>query len=156
MIRRSLFAISTLALFANLLSAAGKPDFSGSWKMDAAKSEFGPVPGPEKLSRTIVHKDPEMSVKSTQSGPQGEVTSEMKYKTDGSPSVNKMRNAEVTSTVAWAGDKLTVKYKREMQGGEISFAETWALSADGKVLTVTNAIEAPQGSFEMKYHFDKQ
>ena len=156
MIRRSLLAISTLALFANLLSAADKPDFSGSWKMNAAKSEFGPMPGPEKLERTITHKDPVLSSKTTQSGPQGEVTSEMKYTTDGSDSVNKLRGQDVKSVAKWEADKLVVKSKREAQGMEIAITETWVLSDGGKVLTITNAIDTPQGAFEMKYVLDKQ
>jgi hypothetical protein len=156
MIRRSLLAISTLALFAgSMLSAQDKPNFSGTWKMDGAKSDFGPMPAPDKLVRTITHKDPDVEIKTTQSGQQGEVTSELKYKTDGTESVNKLRGQDVKSVVKWEGEKLVVKSKREVQGMEISITETWTMT-EGKVLTITNAIETPQGSFEAKIVLDKQ
>jgi hypothetical protein len=156
MIRRSLLAISALALFANLLSAQEKPNFSGSWKMNAAKSDFGPMPGPDKLDRVIDHKEPTVASKTTQTGPQGEVTTEIKYKTDGSDSINTMRGQEVKSVAKWEGDKLVVKSKREVQGMEIAMTETWILSDAGKVLTVNNSIETPQGNFEIKVVMDKQ
>ncbi len=154
MIRRSLIAISTLALFAGLLSAQDKPNFSGSWKMDAAKSDFGPMPAPDKLERVIDHKDPDMQIKTTQSGQQGEVTSELKYKTDGTESVNKLRGTDVKGIAKFEGEKLVIRSKREVQGMEISITETWTLA--GKVLTIVNAIETPQGSFEGKIVLDKQ
>lgn len=156
MIRRSLIAIAALALAAGVLSAQDKPNFSGTWKMDGAKSDFGPMPAPDKLMRTIDHKDPEMHIKTTQSGQQGEVTSELKYKTDGTESVNKLRGQDVKGVAKWEGEKLVVRSKREVQGMEISITETWALSGEGKLLTVTNAIDTPQGSFEAKIVMDKQ
>ena len=156
MFRRSLIAISALALFAGTLAAQDKPNFSGSWKMDAAKSDFGPMPAPDKLIRTIDHKDPEMQIKTTQSGQQGEVTSELKYKTDGTESVNKLRGQDVKGIAKWEGANLVVKSKREVQGMEISITETWALSDGGKVLTVANSIETPQGNFEAKVVMEKQ
>jgi hypothetical protein len=83
------------------------------------------------------------------------VTSELKYKTDGTESVNKLRGQDVKSVVKWEGEKLVVKSKREVQGMEISITETWTMT-EGKVLTITNAIETPQGSFEAKIVLDKQ
>lgn len=156
MIRRSLIAIAALTLFSGLLSAQDKPNFSGTWKMNGEKSDFGPMPAPEKLVRVIDHKDPEMQIKTTQSGQQGEVTSELKYKTDGTESVNKMRGQDVKGVAKWEGDKLVVRSKREVQGMEISITETWTATDAGKVLTVTNAIETPQGSFEAKIVLEKQ
>ena len=157
MIRRSLIAMfAALALVSGAASAQDKPNFSGTWKMDGAKSDFGPMPAPDKLMRTIDHKDPEMQIKTTQSGQQGEVTSELKYKTDGTESVNKLRGQDVKGIAKWEGEKLVVRSKREVQGMEISITETWALSGEGKVLTVTNAIDTPQGSFEAKIVLDKQ
>ncbi len=156
MIRRSLIAISALALFAGMLPAQDKPNFTGSWKMNAEKSDFGPMPAPDKMTRTIDHKDPDMQIKTTQAGQQGEVTSELKYKTDGTESVNKLRGQDVKGVAKWEGDKLVVKSKREVQGMEISLTETWTMTDAGKVLTVVNAIETPQGNFEAKIVLEKQ
>src|ERR1051325_8061092 len=77
MLRR--FCVSLL--FAALCYA--KPNFSGQWTMDASKSDFGPMPAPEKIVRVIDHKEPNLNIKTTQVGQQGEVKSEYSYTTDG-------------------------------------------------------------------------
>lgn len=150
MFRRSILTISTLALFANLVSAQDKPNFSGTWKMDASKSDFGPMPSPSKMERTIDHKDPMLTFKSVQTTDNGEQTSETKYMTDGTDSVNKQRGADVKSVAKWDANKLVVKTKREAQGMEISITETWTLAEGGKVLNIVNNINTPQGDFEIK------
>jgi hypothetical protein len=80
----------------------------------------------------------------------------MELKTDGSESVNKLRNMDVKSVAKWAGDVLTVNSKREVQGVEITQNETWTLSEDGKQLMINNKLSTPQGDFELKLVFDKQ
>ena len=155
--RRSVLAMLALAgLAATLASAADKPNFTGSWKMNSEKSDFGPVPPPEKMERTIKHEDPKLNVNSMSVGPQGENKTEANYTTDAKDSVNKMNGMEVKSVAAWDGSNLTIKYKREAQGMEISFVENWTLSADGKVLTVVNNLSTPQGDFVLKMVMDKQ
>ena len=54
------------------------------------------------------------------------------------------------------GDALTVASKREVQGMEITQNENWTLSEDGKVLTIVNKINTPQGDFEITVVMDKQ
>src|SRR5215467_9844277 len=94
-----LFAFGTLAL-----SAADKPNFTGKWKLVADKSDFGPMPPPEKLEQTVDHTDPDLKVSSMQAGQQGEMTAELKYTTDGKQSTNTIRGAEVKSVCKWDGD----------------------------------------------------
>ena len=48
------------------------------------------------------------------------------------------------------------KYKREVQGMEISFLENWTLAPDGKVLTIVNNLSTPQGDFALKMVLEKQ
>jgi hypothetical protein len=155
--RRSLLAgLALVSLSTTLAMAADKPDFSGSWKMNASKSDFGPMPAPDKLERTIKHTDPKMSVTSVSAGPQGEMTTEATYTTDGKDSINTVRGMEVKSVAAWDGSNLIIKSKREVQGMEISLVETWTLSADGKVLTIVNNASTPQGDFTLTTVMDKQ
>jgi len=155
--RRSVLSILALAsLTATLASAADKPNFSGSWKLNTDKSDFGPVPPPEKMARTITHADPSLKYSSVSVGPQGEQKTEASYTTDGKESVNKLGGAEIKGVAAWDGENLTIKYKREVQGMDISFAENWTLSADGKVLTIVNNLSTPQGDFALKMVLDKQ
>lgn len=153
MIRRALVVAVIGAIAATVASAA--PNFSGSWKLNTGKSEFGPMPAPDKMDRVIKHADPALNIKTTQSGAQGEITSELNYTTDGKEVVNKMRNADVKGTAAWDGATLVIKYAREFQGGELKIVERWSMSEDGKALTVNAAVSAPQGEVEIKYAFDR-
>ncbi len=136
--------------------AAAKPNFSGEWKLNAKESNFGPMPAPDKMERKINHEDPSMKITTTQAGQQGEMTTNLVYKTDGSESVNKIRDADVKSVAKWDGDALTVTSKREAQGMEITMNERWTLSADGKAMTIVNKINTPQGDFEITVVMDKQ
>ncbi|BDC52875.1 hypothetical protein F183_A51900 [Bryobacterales bacterium F-183] len=159
--RRTLLTVPALALITLIANpssanAQDKPNFSGSWKMNADKSDFGPVPKPSRFERTITHNGNELAAKTTQAGDQGERTTELKYKTDGSDSINKINGQDVKSVAAWEGAKLVVRSKREIQGMEISQVETWALSGDGKVITVDNEIDTPQGKFAVTIVLDKQ
>lgn len=155
--RRYWLALCALSVLAAVPAGAWeKPNYSGEWKMNAEKSDFGPVPVPEKMERKITHEDPSLKYTSVQAGQQGEVTTEMAYTTDGKPSTNKTPRGEVTGIASWDGDVLTIASKREVQGMEITQNERWMLSEDGKVLTINNKISTPQGDFEIKVVMDKK
>lgn len=156
--RRSMVTLLALAsLTAMLATAAEKPNFSGSWKMNPGKSDFGPVPAPDKLEQTIKHEDPKLNINTVSAGPQGETKTETNYSTDGKDSLNKGQGGmEVKSVAAWDGEKLVIKYKREIQGMEISFVDSWTLAGDGKTLTVARDLSTPQGDFKMTTVMEKQ
>ena len=63
--------------------AQQKPDFSGTWKLNVAKSEFGALPGPKSRVDVITHKDPSLSVNVTQEGADGRLQYAANYTTDG-------------------------------------------------------------------------
>ena len=138
-----------------MLLAADKPDFSGHWVIDLAKSDFGMMPPPSKMERDIEHKDPSMSIKSIQVGERGEMKNESSYTTDGKEATIKMRNREAKVKAKWDGNKLKVNSKSKFNGNEFTQEETWTLSDDGKTLTIDNAIKAPQGEFTTKSVFTK-
>lgn len=148
--------IAVSALLAAPARAWDKPNYTGDWKLNAGKSDFGPMPAPEKMNRTVKHEDPNLKITTTQTGPQGEFTSELNFTTDGKPSTNKVRGQDVTGAAKWDGDTLTVSAKREVQGMEITTNERWTLSEDGKTLTIDNKINTPQGDFDVKLVMDKQ
>ncbi len=140
---------------AAMLLAADKPDYSGHWVVDLAKSDFGMMPPPSKMEREIEHKDPAMTIKSIQVSERGEMKNESKYTTDGKEATIKMRNREAKVKAQWDGAKLKVNSRSEFSGSEITQDETWMLSEDGKTLTINNAIKAPQGEFTTKLVFTK-
>lgn len=136
--------------------AQAKADFTGEWKLDVAKSDFGPMPAPQSMVQKITHQEPNLKVVQTQVSERGEFTSERNYTTDGKECVNKMRNTEVKSTLKWDGDTLVIDSKLEFQGNPISTSERWSLSGDGKVLTIKSHFSSSQGEGDTTRIFNKQ
>jgi len=85
---------TVIALFAMTFLAAqarAATNFSGEWKLNLAKSDYGPIQqfAPEFMVRTIKHAEPALHISTHQKGAQGEVTTELNYTTDGKPAENK-------------------------------------------------------------------
>lgn len=141
-------AVATLAIAA----ASAKPNFSGTWRLNKAKSNYGPVSAPARMERKIVHEDPMLKMMIIQTNDEGERTLEQVYRTDGAESVNKVGSREVTSIAKWDGQALVISSER----GDFAQNERWTLSEDGKVLTLVNRIKSPKGNFEVTVVMDKQ
>src|SRR5215216_422078 len=112
--------------------AQNKPDFSGTWTMDAAKSDPPPQGrggGGGGGTLTIKQTGTELAV--TSEGRQGPQT--MTYKLDGSPSSNEVMGRggaqTVKSTAKWEGSSLVIETTREMGGNTITTKEVRTLAA---------------------------
>jgi hypothetical protein len=136
------------------------PNFSGTWKLDLAKSDFGPIPPPESIVMVIDHKDPALKISVTQKSQMGDASNDSTYTTDGKDNVNKMASPagdmDVTSQTKWKGQSLTTSRTIQAQGMTIGVDESWDLSADGKVLTINRQLKTPQGDFSTKLALNKQ
>lgn len=155
--RRIVLCVLALAVAA---IAADKPDFTGNWKLDAAKSDFGQMPAPEKMERLIDHKDPSIKIKTTQSTPNGDRTMDTAYTLDGKEQKQETPRGVVMYTPKWEGAIVVIDSKRTMnvqgQQVEITGVERWSLSEDGKTMTVDSKMVAPMGELTMKAVFAKQ
>ncbi|MCS7026044.1 MAG: hypothetical protein NZV14_14670 [Bryobacteraceae bacterium] len=145
-----------LAFVVAALPASAKPNFTGVWKLVADKSDFGPLPVPEKLEQKIEHNDPEVKVVATQSTQSGEMTAELNYNTEGKETTNQFRGQPMKCVAKWDGDALTVDSKIDFQGNEITLNDRWTLSEDGQTLILNRKINSPQGEMEMKIVLAKQ
>lgn len=161
--RKAFCAACLLLLAASTASTVAqeaKPDFSGTWNLDVAKSDFAGAPAPDSIVHVIVHKDPSLKITTTQKGPQGELTNTRTLTTDGKENMNKMRTMvgeqDVKSTTAWNGGKLANAFKLDIQGSAIAISESWELTDGGRVLSVTRDVSTPQGDFHQRYVFNKQ
>jgi hypothetical protein len=144
----------TLLLFA--VNGHAKPNFSGDWKMNPAKSDFGSMPAPTSIVQKIVHNEPDIKVITTQVGEMGEFTADYSYTTDGKECVNKFRDIDRKSTLNWEGDTLVIESKMDVQGNAVGVTEKWSLSEDGKTLTVNRHFVGPQGEADAKTVMEKQ
>jgi hypothetical protein len=158
-IRRTtkLFSLALLTLAVGLIQAQAKTDFSGTWKLNTSKSDFGPMPPPDSLSEKITHQDPSLKATvSSTGGMQGDMTYDVSYTTDGKECVNHLGENEFKSTVNWEGDELVVNTKGSFGGNDFTSKDRWTLSSDGKTLTVARHLSSAMGEADIKTVFDKQ
>jgi hypothetical protein len=154
--KKLMSTLFVIAAAANMAVAGDKPDFSGSWKMDADKSVFGPMPPPTSMSCKIDHKDPDLNIVQSQSGAQGDQTMTFKYSTDGKETTNSLMGNDVKSKAAWDGKTLVVNSSLDAGGTQVKLTSKYSLSDDGKTLTQALSISAPQGDFDLTYVLVKQ
>jgi hypothetical protein len=128
--RLVLLAFAAAVVLPFTARAQMKTDFSGTWTLDASKSDApggrggrgpqGPV--------TIKQSASEITI--------GQAT----YKLDGSESVNQLQGRggmmEAKSKAHWDGAKLVIETTRDIGGNSVTSTETRTLSADGKEMTV--------------------
>jgi hypothetical protein len=143
-------------LSATLLLAADKPNFSGTWKMNAEKTDYGKIPKPQNFERKIEQKDPELNVTATFTGQNGPVTTNFKHYTDGRESVNNIRGSEIRTKATWDGNTLVLDSVRKVQNADVTTHEKWSLSEDGKELTISSKTVAPNGDLIITMVMDKQ
>lgn len=149
-----LFVVLAAAAFA---TAADQPNFNGTWKLDASKSNLGPMPPPDSMTRKVEYSDPNLTVTEARTGgPRGDQNATMKFTTDGKETTINLFGADAKAAAAWEGNALVIKVKASMQGNELNLTQKWTLSDDGSTLTDTWHVAAPQGEFDMVYVLTKQ
>jgi hypothetical protein len=148
------FLAAALILTAAPLGAQQKPNFSGNWKINQVKSNFGDVPAPDAFTRKIVHAEPSISIDEVQSSPAGEQATQRKMTTDGKESTFSASGADIKATAKWEGNALVIVSSVPAIG--IAYNDRMTLSPDGKLLTSVVRLDTPQGAFELTVVFDKQ
>lgn len=144
------FLATLFSVFGTVSAQSGKPNFTGEWQMDAEHSDFGGFPKPTSVLRSIVQKNAELTVATTQRGVNGESTSRALYRLDGVDTRNQFSSGEGTSHTFWDGNTLVIR--TDMKGRndlEIEMQDRWSLSPDGKTLTVASHIETSKGTTDL-------
>jgi hypothetical protein len=140
--------------------AQGKPDFSGTWTLDTAKSDPAPQGrgggggmggGPITIKQTAT----ELSITSEgRGGPQT-----LTYKLDGSESTNQVMGRggaqSVKSTAKWDGSSLVIDTTRDFNGMTITTKEVRRLDNGGKEMIVETTAQTPQGEQKRKVVYTK-
>ena len=149
-------ALCVLVMFAAIgaAAAADKPNFSGEWKMNAAKSNFSGLPAPSSIVRKVTHTEPSMVIVEEQQSDMGPQNTTRKYTTDGRPSSFEANGAEVVGTAVWEGNVLVVN--SSVEGVGVKFVDRMSLSEDGRTMTSAVHIASPQGEIDLSIVFEKQ
>jgi hypothetical protein len=148
-----ILALSLVALV-GVVTAADKPNFSGEWKMDPAKSNFGQLPPPTSFIRKIQHKDPSLIIIEEQSANGMQSTTTRSVTTDGKPATLQLNGMAASCSAVWDGSDVIASTAMDAAG--LKFTDRMSLSADGKVLTSKVQIATPQGDAELTIVFNRQ
>ena len=126
--------------------AQAKPNFSGEWTLVPDKSDFGPMPAPTTLTRTITHADPALKIVVVQGGAGvGDSTVTLNLSTDGKPHINDVTGNSMTTTGKWDGSAIVLTGELSMQGTNVHVEDRLELSDAGKTLTMTRKFVTPEG-----------
>jgi hypothetical protein len=145
LLRTALF----LAVFA---VAAEHPNFSGTWKLNLAESDFSDkhASAPDNLTLTVHQNGTDLRYDSQREKDGGKSQGHV----DLTIGVSLDLNSGATAAANWTGDKLVFK----MLQGQAETDETWSLSTDGKKLTSDMIVHLPKNSGEahVKRVFEKR
>ena len=164
MARKTLLTVAAMMTLSLIAFAAAKPDFSGTWTMDRARS-FG-LPGDMNQTLTIVHKGDQLEIETKLIQPNNERTVKDTYILDGkehdfTPAVPP--NAAPTTgkrTVVWLpGDRgiqiTDITPAQSAKGPERSqIVRKLAISNQGE-LVIDMYVDTPNVSYEAKRIFKK-
>jgi hypothetical protein len=155
----AIMALSVIAL------AATKPNFSGTWTMDRARS-YG-LPGNMNQTMTVTHKDDQIQLETKLIQPGNERVVKDTYMLDGKeheftpPTPPNAPPAKGKRTATWLpGDKgiqVTEVTTAETDKGPVTtqIVRKWTISGAGELI-IDMYIDNPNGSFETKRIFIKQ
>src|SRR5438046_1883984 len=102
-----------LMIASSMLGAPKKPDFSGRWELDAAKSQLRPTKW-NSLVMVIEHQEPKLKIKISLKYPQGpDYTDQIPLTTDGSAAPVDMGKQARVYHATWVGANLVLKWNEE-------------------------------------------
>jgi hypothetical protein len=159
----SLLVVSTL-LF-SFINPVFQTNYSGTWSLNEGKSELGQFGARGAASKIVIdQKEGAVTITRNSTGFSGEALSSIEALTaDGKEvEISVWGTGKKKSSLKWAADgqTFTVTYNILLdfngQSVELKGTETWSLGADGKSITLQNAMTTPQGEVATKAVYDKQ
>lgn len=130
-----------IVLFATGM-VADTPNFSGIWKMDLEKSDFGPQTPPQSAEYVVRHVGSTVSFNYTQDGK----TSRVDITPDNEERITSTTAETAVWTRAyWSGNVLVIESRERKRYGtqgaiNVGWTSRWSLSADGTELIIERKI----------------
>ncbi len=154
-----LFAALTAVVVAQVSTAApAKPNFSGTWKLNLAKSDLGQM-SPTSETDTIAQAADTLTVAVAAVSERGDRNTTYTVKLDGTDTPNQAPADSpfkiLSSKAEWQGSSLVVTQTTSFQDSNGTLTSTFTLSDDGKTLTKATHIVFDQGEFDSKSVYDK-
>lgn len=133
--------------------AKGKPDFTGYWELNLAKSKFGKMVKPTRMTLNVQREGDRSKAEQTTWNEQGESSTGGVWYVDGQDRESEAAGQTMEKT-RWDGNVL-VNEKRSL---DRTFVETTrlSLSPDGKTATEEIRVKSPNGDNREVLVFDKK
>src|SRR5262245_37412726 len=119
-----LAAVPTLLLPCLLIRATvvlpvqkSRPNFTGRWELDKARSEFGSSPPDESAQEVIDHQEPRLTIAQVWKNAEGEHT--LVWELTTAQSVTRNQETEIASRTVW-DDTLLITEWRMKRGSQLS------------------------------------
>ena len=133
-------------LLAPTIAAAqsAHPDLSGTWVMDPAKSEQGPLT-PQAMTYTVKQSGNTLVVGRNVTTQQSASSSTLTYGLDGKVWKNTFTQDGIeihaSSTLSWDGPTLVIHTTLQLPDQSTDQTDRWTLGPDGKTLLVSRHVE---------------
>ncbi|MFN2317231.1 MAG: hypothetical protein ABR551_04655 [Gemmatimonadales bacterium] len=124
-----------LAVAAAPLEGQSPPNLSGTWTLQVAESDLGPIPAPDSRVDVIEHQEPRITIRRSVVSQGQETSTELRYAVDGERHVNTAGGLEMGSRLSWNGATLTMISSAQTPQGEVGLVDVFTLSEDGQTLT---------------------
>jgi len=140
---RAAAALLAIALLPAVSAAQQVPNLSGTWVLQADKSDFGRMPAPQSRTDVIGHQEPKLTItRKMVTTAAGESTVSLVYAVDGKPHKNMAGPSELTSVLSWEGQTLVTVSTVDTEQGQVTITDRLTLSEDGKTLTQQRTLSA--------------
>lgn len=145
-----------LAVAVGPLEAQSPPNLSGTWVLQVAESDFGPLPAPERRTDIFIHDEPRLVVRRMTMAQGQEASLELTYAVDGAPHQNDAGGAVAVSRLSWDGSVLVMISTVSSPQGEVILTDRYSLSPDGQTLTQARTLQVQGQEFAQRMVLRRQ
>jgi uncharacterized lipoprotein NlpE involved in copper resistance len=143
-----------LLLAFTLMGADNKTNATGTWRINAEKSDFGGMPSPDTLLWVVNDSTDKIVIE--EHGGDGSVLT-LTFLKGGKEAINRFGSREMkTKLTEEDGAIKEDTVITSSDGDTMTRTSLTRISADGKVLTQVSAIKGPQGVMKRTLVFDKK
>lgn len=132
-----------------------RPNFSGVWKFNPAKSKLQ-TPAPTASVFRIDHKEPGFDLSRTHTYGEKSDTWGIRLTTDGKEVIQEEEGRKTLVRLTWEGNELVFDSRIVLKDREATNVVRYSLSEDGKILTATERFRGPVVKYDNLWVFDKE
>ena len=149
----SAFCVAASFFFLTDSVAADKPNLTGAWKLNPAKSDLGSNAIKSRVDN-IEHQEPQLKITTTQDDENGKNTVVREYITDGRQMTHTILGGERRSSAHWDGNVLVIETK--VTAGDYTIRDRWVLADDHRSIRIDREFSNDQGRNARHIVLEKQ